>query len=117
MAYDEELAERIRALAKSRRGLTEKRMFGGLAILDKGKMACGVLGKELVVRVGPDRHGDALSKPHVRPMDFTGRAMKGFVYVSAEGLVSKKELTFWFEAGLAGAASGKPSKAKSKSKQ
>jgi hypothetical protein len=114
MAFDEALAERVRALAKGRRGLTEKRMFGSLAFLDKGKMACGVLGKELVVRVGADRHGAALAKPHVRPMDFTGRAMKGFVYVSAEGLGSRKKLTFWFEAGLAGAAAGKPSRTKSK---
>ncbi len=107
MAYSEPLAARVRAIAGKHGRLTEKRMFGGLAFLEQGRMVCGVLGDELVVRVGADAHAAALSDPHVKPMDFTGRPMKGFVYVSGDGLRTAKDLKRWFAAGLAGASGAK----------
>ena len=95
MAYDEKLAQRVRsALATSRR-VTEKKMFGGLAFLAGGRMCCGVLGDTLMVRVGPERHAAALSRPHARPMDFTGRPLTGFVYVAPAGIRSRQALTKW----------------------
>ncbi|MBM3216980.1 TfoX/Sxy family protein, partial [Candidatus Poribacteria bacterium] len=85
MPYDENLAERIRRVVAGRHGVTEKRMFGGLAFLLDGKMFCGIANSDLMVRVGPERYEAALSLPHVRPMDFTGRPMTGYVYVGPEG--------------------------------
>ena len=73
MTYDEQLAGRVRALLKGQRALAEKKMFGGLAYLSNGKMFAGILGSDLVVRVGPDAYDKALKKPHTRPMDFPRR--------------------------------------------
>lgn len=95
MAYDENLAERIRRAVARRKRVTEKRMFGGLAFLLGGRMFCGVLDDDLVVRVGPARHAAALSRPHARPMDFTGRAITGFVYVGPRGVKSGAALAKW----------------------
>jgi len=83
MAYDPDLAGRVRAAVTAcaaRRGLRtgERRMFGSLAFMVGGKMACGVVGEELMARVGPSRHAQALEHPHARPMDFTGRPMTGY---------------------------------------
>jgi TfoX/Sxy family transcriptional regulator of competence genes len=97
MAYDEVLAERLRDVLADRKGITEKRMFGGLAFLLDGKMFCGVNANDLMVRVGPDGDGAALAEPHVRPMDFTGRPLKGFVYVSSDGLATEAALRRWVE--------------------
>jgi len=88
MAYDQALATRARNLVAGRKGVTEKAMFGGLAFLLDGKMFCGVLGNELLARVGPDAHDVAMEKPHVRIMDFTGRPMRG--YVSSERRRSRR---------------------------
>jgi hypothetical protein len=104
MAYDEALAERVRALLGPHAGsgdpaLAECAMFGGLSFLLGGNVACGVLGGELVVRVGPDANDEALARPHARPMDFTGRAMAGWVYVGAEGVADDEALREWVEAG------------------
>ena len=77
MPYDEALAERIRAVLKHRRGITEKKMFGGLTFLLHGNMFCGVADRELMVRVGPDAYEQALARWHTREMDFTGRPLKG----------------------------------------
>ena len=85
MAYDSKLAERIRAIAAGRKGVTEKEMFGGIAFLLDGKMFIGLAKNQLMVRVGPDRHDEALARPHVRPMNFTGRPMRGYVYVVPAG--------------------------------
>ncbi len=104
MAYDEKLVERIRVLLKGRRGITEKKMFGGIAILLNGKMCCGVLKDDLVARVGTDGYATALAKPHVRPMDFTGRPMKGYVYVAPAAIRDKRSLKRWVDACLAHAA-------------
>ena len=99
MAYDEQLAERVRKSLGRRRNITEKKMFGGLSFLQNGKMLCGVLKDLLVLRVGPEEAAKLLKKPHVRPMDFTGRPMKGFVYVEPGGSKSAAS----FERGLADA--------------
>jgi hypothetical protein len=95
MAYDEKLASRVRALLEGKRGIAEKRMFGGIAFLLRGKMCCGVLKDDLVVRVGSERYSVALSRPHVRPMDFTGRPIIGFVYVGPRGVKTAAALAKW----------------------
>ena len=77
MAYDEDLAHRVRARLAEQDGITEKAMFGGLAFLLRGNMAVGISGDELMVRVGPDATDDALARPHTRAFDMTGRPMKG----------------------------------------
>ena len=83
MAYDEDLADRVRAVFAGRPGVREQKMFGGLCFMLDGNMACGILGSELVVRVGKENLEDALSQPHSRPFDMTGRSMRSFVYVTA----------------------------------
>jgi TfoX/Sxy family transcriptional regulator of competence genes len=77
MAYDEQLAERIRRAIGPRPDVTEKKMFGGVAFLQRGKMFCGLATEDLMVRIGPERCEAALTEAHVRPMDFTGRPMNG----------------------------------------
>jgi hypothetical protein len=95
MAYDPHLAERLRSLLKARRGVTEKAMFGGLAFLLHGKMFCGILGSELLARVGPDAHDTAMARPHVRIMDFTGRPMRGYVFVGPAAIATAAQLQRW----------------------
>ena len=75
-------------------------MFGGLAFMVNGHMCCGIVGKDFVLRTGPDQYEEALSQRHARPMDFTGRAMRGFVYVDPKGLRSTHELKAWIQRGL-----------------
>jgi TfoX/Sxy family transcriptional regulator of competence genes len=99
MAFDEHLGDRIRRILGTHPALTERRMFGGLAFMLEGRMFCGVIGEDLMVRVGPDAAPKLLARPHVRPMDFTGRPMRGYVYVAPEGCGSEKDLSFWLEAG------------------
>lgn len=95
MAYDEQLARRVRTLLRDRRGVTEKKMFGGLAFLAGSRMFCGIVKNDLMVRVGPERYDEALRKPHVRPMDFTGKPMKGYVFVGPAACKSAKALAGW----------------------
>ena len=78
----------------------ERRMFGGLAFMVNGHMCCGIVGKDLVVRVGADEHAQALAQPHARAMDFTGRAMKGFVYVGPPGSRTTASLRKWIKLSL-----------------
>lgn len=92
MAFDEDLAARIRRVIGKKGGLSERKMFGGLAFLLNGKMFCGVLGRDLVARLGAEQAQSALKQSHVRPMDFTGRPMKGYVYVAPEGLKTDRAL-------------------------
>ena len=99
MAYDEQLADRVRGLLTTFDGVAERKMFGGLAYLLRGNMCCGVVGEELMVRVGRDSYEAALSEPHAREMDFTGRPLRGFVYVSASGVISNGDLRAWVERG------------------
>lgn len=99
MAYDERLAMRIRPLLEGH-DVREQRMFGGLTFMVAGKMACGVVGDVLMVRVGPDASADSLAQPHTRPMDFTGRPMKGMVYVDPQGTRTKRQLGAWVARGV-----------------
>lgn len=104
MAFSEALAGRVRGLLVGREPVTEKRMFGGLAFLHRGNMCCGVLGEELMVRVGPEAYPSALELSGAREMDFTGRALRGFVYVSEAGLAGDGDLAAWVERGVSYAA-------------
>lgn len=108
MAYDEALAERVRARLQTRPDFSERKMFGGLCFMLGGNMCCGVVDSELMVRVGPDAHEDALALPHARLMDFTGRPLKGMVYVGAEGIASDAGLDDWIGRGVAFAGSLPP---------
>lgn len=105
MAYDETLAERITELLGNRHRIDQKRMFGGLCFLVNGHMCCGIVGNQLMVRVGPQRYAAALRRPHARPMDFTGRPLTGFVFVLPEGLRTRQALKSWLTAALRFAAS------------
>lgn len=96
MAFEEKLAGRIRKLLEGRKG-TEKKMFGGIAFMVNGHMCCGVIDDLLMARVGPDRYESALDEKHVRVMDFTGKPMKGYVYVEPGGYRSDKNLKKWVE--------------------
>ena len=108
MAYDEILADRIRRTLDSRPDYSEKKMFGGLCFMLGGHMCCGVNGTELMVRVGPDAYQDALAQPHARLMDFTGRPLKGMVFVDEAGIASDDGLAEWVGRGVAFAGSLPP---------
>lgn len=101
MAFDEGVAARIEDTLSDRPDIVQKRMFGGMAYMVRGHMCVGVNGDELMVRVGPDGYADALAQAHAREMDFTGRAMKGFVYVAPEGFETTDGLSSWIDRGLA----------------
>jgi len=105
VAYDEILAERVRRALAGREGLSDKKMFGGMAYMLRGNMCAGVVGDQLMVRVGPERHAEALAQPHARPMDFTGRPMRSMVYVGPEGIKSEADLAAWLRRGVEFAAS------------
>jgi len=95
MAFDPDLAQRVRDVLAGRPGVTERRMFGGLAFLVDGRMFIGIRNASLMARVGPERHDDALAMPHVRVMDFTGRPMKGYVYIDPPALSAERDLKAW----------------------
>ena len=97
MTYDEGLAERIRSILRDEHGVTEREMFGGLAFMVDGNMACGVIDESLMARVGPDAYDDALEERHVRPMDFTGRPMRGMVFVDPAGITADTALRDWID--------------------
>jgi TfoX/Sxy family transcriptional regulator of competence genes len=101
MAYDENLARRVRALLAEQAELTERKMFGGLAFMVRGNMCCGIVREELMVRVGPAQYAAALVWPHAREIDFTGRPMTGMVMVATEGLASDTTLEEWIRQGVA----------------
>lgn len=105
MAYDEDLAHRVREQLAGERAVTEKAMFGGLAFLLDGNMAVGLSGDELMVRVGPDATDDALAQPHTRVFDMTGRPMRGWILVARDGVASDGELAAWVRRGVAFARS------------
>ncbi len=109
MAYDESLAERVRDLLDLREAVTERKMFGGIAWMIAGNMACGIAGDDLIVRLEPDEIERALAEPHTRPFDATGKRMGGFLIVDAEAVVDAAALADWVEAG-AGFASSLPPK-------
>lgn len=115
MSYDEGVARRLRAAvirARPTEPVDERKMFGGIALLLGGNMACGVIGEELVIRVAEADAGAALQRPHARPMDFTGRPMRGFLYVAAAGFASEEALDGWVAVALAGARAAPPKRPK-----
>ena len=95
MPYDEGLAERIREQLKQRPEMEEKKMFGGLCFLVSGNMCCGIVKDTLMARVGPDNYENCLARDHAREMDFTGKALKGMIYVAPEGIESDQALAEW----------------------
>ncbi len=99
MAYDEGLAQRIREALADADGLSERRMFGGIAFMLHGNMAVGISGDELMVRVGPEAYDEALAQPHARVFDMTGRVMRGWVVVAAEGIADDGTLGEWVRRG------------------
>lgn len=100
MSYDTALADRVRRLLSRRRGISEKRMFGGLGFLHRGNLAFALWKQSLVVRVGSERYGAALHEPHVSEFDVTGRPMTGWILVAPAGLVTDPELQAWLDRGL-----------------
>ena len=104
MAYDEHLAARVRAALGEQDGIqdgiTERKMFGGLCIMLRGNMCVGVERDRLMVRVGPARYREALDRANASPMDFTGKPLKGFVYVSAAGIETDADLKEWVQLGV-----------------
>jgi TfoX/Sxy family transcriptional regulator of competence genes len=109
MAYDEDLASRIRELLADDDGVTEQRMFGGLAFLVGGNMAIGASGRGgLMVRVDPGESETLLAEPHAQPFEMRGRAMRGWLRVDAEGVRTKRQLEPWVRRGVAYARSLPP---------
>jgi TfoX N-terminal domain len=99
VAYDEDLADRVRAAVPDALAVTERKMFGGLAFMLSGHMFCGVVEDTLMVRLGPDGADRALDRAHVRPTDFTGRPAKGAVFVEPGGLHGAA-LQDWVDAAI-----------------
>ena len=101
MAYDEGLAQRLREYFLERQDVVEKKMFGGIAFMVRGNMSVGVSNTgQLMVRVGKEGHDEAMAQPHTNPMDFTGKKMKGFVYVAPEGYEADEDLAGWVQRSL-----------------
>jgi TfoX N-terminal domain len=116
MAYDERLAQRIRQTFGTRPDVAERKMFGGLTFLCDGRMCCGVVGADLMVRVAEDQFDKVLRRRHVRPMDFTGQPMRGFVFVSPPGFRTAASLRAWLSQGarVASQKAAKPAKRRSR---
>jgi hypothetical protein len=100
MAYDQGLAERLRELLQDHAGIAEKKMFGGLCFLSRGHMFVGIAGEALMACVGPAAYEKALRRPHARVMDFTGKPMKGSVFVDPPGYEEDRDLKRWVEESL-----------------
>ena len=108
MAYNEELATRIRATLEGEPALAERKMFGGVCFMVSGNMCCGVTNDDLMVRVGPQAYDEALALDGAKPMDITGRPMKGFVLVGPSGTRDEEGLKQWLNRGLGFAKSLPP---------
>jgi TfoX/Sxy family transcriptional regulator of competence genes len=115
MAYDEKLADRIREFLVDLPKVDEKQMMGGLTFMVNDKMCVGVIKGEMMARIDPEKYDEALEKHGCRPMDFTGRPMKGWIYISPEGLEQVKDMEYWVNLALEFNLKAKSSK-KSKSK-
>jgi len=100
MPYSESLAARIRQSLKGRRGITEKKMFGGIGFMLHGNMCVGVWKTSLIARLGPEQAATALKEPNVVDFDITGRPMKGWVLVEAEGVETDEQLRGWVERSI-----------------
>ena len=117
MAYNELLAERMRGkLAAMRTKFVEKRMFGGVAFMVKDRMCVGITKNDLMVRVTDARYEKALKMPHAREMNFTGKPLRGFVYVGREGTKNSRSLQKWLKMGVEFAMTAKK-KPKKKTKR
>jgi TfoX/Sxy family transcriptional regulator of competence genes len=113
MAYDEKLAGRVREIiADTYKNIEEKKMFGGLCFMVNGKMCVGVEQERLMLRIDPEKYNDLIEKEGCRPMDFTGKPMKGFVFVDKEVLQTKKQLHYWIDLALEYNKIARPSKKK-----
>jgi len=108
LTYDEGLAQRVREYLDGDVNVYERRMFGGIVFMVNGNMAVGIAGSDLMVRVGPKYYGHALKQAHVREMDFTGKPMKGFVFVSWQAIESDDRLQYWVDQGYRFAGSLEP---------
>jgi TfoX/Sxy family transcriptional regulator of competence genes len=108
MAYDEALAERIRAMIRARDAVTERKMFGGIAWMVGGNMACGVVGEDLCVKLSPEDAERALAEPDTRPFEMGGRTARAFVVVVGGAVAGEAELARWVDAGADHAASLPP---------
>ena len=97
MAFNEELAARIRDALARKKGIVEKKMFGGVCFFLNGNMLVGVWREFLIARIGPDQGDDALLEPHVKKMDITGKPMKGWIMVEPEGVDDDDQLKYWIE--------------------
>jgi hypothetical protein len=105
VAYDERLADRVRALLSDEFGVTEQKMFGGLAFMLRGNMCCGVMGEDLILRLGPEGGASALEEPGIGQFDFTGRPMKAFVVAEASAIAAEEDLRRWVGEAVAFAGS------------
>jgi TfoX/Sxy family transcriptional regulator of competence genes len=113
MAYDEYLAERIRNVFLQKGILfEEKKMMGGVCYLVNDKMCTGIINNRLMARIDPEIYEDALSKKGCREMDFTGRTMKGYIYVETEGIDLESDLSYWIQLALDYNPKAKSSKSK-----
>jgi TfoX/Sxy family transcriptional regulator of competence genes len=101
MPYSEKLSDRIREALMHLPDVEEKHMFGGVCYMVNGKMCVGIVGEDLMCRIGPEREDEALSRKGCRPMDFTGRTMRGYVYVDDSGMKTKAEFDYWINLCLA----------------
>lgn len=116
MAYNEKLVDRIRELISDVPRTVEKNMFGGVCFMVNKKMCVGVAKDEMMCRINPEIQEEALERPGCRVMDFTGRPMKGFVFVSEEGMKTKKDFMYWINLSLEFNKLAKASRKKSKKK-
>ena len=107
---NEELVDLVRQTIGPRQDIAEKRMFGGVAFLLEGKMSCGVVGEDLMLRISPEDFEAGLGEAHTRPMDFTGRPMRGFLYLARACWQDRKNRKRWIDGGIAYAASLPPKK-------
>ncbi len=114
MSYNEKLAGRIRELLSDQKKYEEKKMMGGLTFMVDNKMCCGVYEEDLMARVGREIYDDVLKKKGAKKMEFTGRPLKGFIFVSPEGTTTKNDLIYWVNLSLEYNKKAKPSKKKKK---
>jgi TfoX/Sxy family transcriptional regulator of competence genes len=116
VAYDVELADRLREELASAKRVTEREMFGGISFMIAGNMCCGVLDDDLVVRIDPTLHHDALTQTNVREFEFGGRSSKGMIRVGRAGVADDEEFALWVRLGITHASSLPPKKAATKKK-
>ncbi len=114
MAYNEILAQRVREALAPQRQVEEKKMMGGLTFMVNAKMCVGILGDDLMARIDPEVYETALTKKGCREMDFTGKPMKGFVFINPEGTKRKADLDYWIGLALAFNKKAKASKQRKK---